>query len=327
MFQKKISIIVPVYNNEETIQSCLNSIQGQTYENIEVIVVNDGSTDGTLHQCNMIQQEDARCKIFTTINQGVSAARNFGISQASGELIGFVDADDLVAPNMFEVLIDRMERHQADICVCKYQYIKNAKKIKKQEINDSIRVLSQAEFSDELFTNQFVGGFLWNKVFRRKLLAGYQLNSEIDILEDMEFICSILPQIEKVVYCDISFYGYYINMESATNNADKLFDEFTNLKYCKFYDYIVNLYFKEDEKKKNIIQNAKVNAIVGVAHQATLNTWQEKYQKELQKLLRKYIFFYLAKTKNSYQSKIRYVLLLFPKCYRYLYRKIKSKKL
>ena len=113
-----ISIIVPVYNNESYIGKCIESIINQSYSEIEIIIVNDGSTDDTERIVKEYRQKDERIKLYTIDNAGVSNARNFGISKAVGEYIGFVDSDDYIQKNMYEVLLENMDDSVQMVC-CK----------------------------------------------------------------------------------------------------------------------------------------------------------------------------------------------------------------
>ena len=105
----KISIIVPVYNTEKYLSKCLNSLIKQTYKDIEIIVVNDGSKDKSLEIAKKFAKQDNRIKVFNKENGGLSSARNFGIEKASGEYIGFVDSDDYIKENMFEILYNMIK--------------------------------------------------------------------------------------------------------------------------------------------------------------------------------------------------------------------------
>ena len=123
MNQKLISIVVPVYNVEEYLSRCLDSIINQTYKNIEIICVNDGSTDNSLKILTTYSELDYRIKIISQENQGLSEARNIGIKNSSGEYIGFIDSDDSIDEKYFEVLYNNLIIHDADISCAKTRYI------------------------------------------------------------------------------------------------------------------------------------------------------------------------------------------------------------
>ena len=118
--QELITIIVPCYNNESSIQNCISSIQKQSYNNIEIIIVNDGSIDKTPQILKELSMHDRRIKVFNNSNNGVSYSRNFGIMQANGNYVMFVDGDDYIESDMVKSMYNSMNEYQADLVVCKY---------------------------------------------------------------------------------------------------------------------------------------------------------------------------------------------------------------
>ena len=118
--EKKISIAIPVYNTEKYLERCIYSILNQTYKNLEVICVDDGSTDLSGKILDRLSQEDSRLKILHKKNEGVSIARNLALLEAKGEYIGFIDSDDYVAPDYYEKLIDVLDNTTVDIVTCNY---------------------------------------------------------------------------------------------------------------------------------------------------------------------------------------------------------------
>lgn len=131
MEDKLISIIVPVYNAEKYLDNCISSILNQTYKNIELILVNDGSTDNSLQICNKYK-EDKRVKIYSQENKGQGAARNKGIDVANGYYIGFCDADDTLNEHMYENLCQYAIKYDTDFCSCGHSKLINGKLIKKE---------------------------------------------------------------------------------------------------------------------------------------------------------------------------------------------------
>ena len=116
----KVSIIVPVYNSEKYLKKCIESIQKQTLKDMQIILINDGSTDNSLSICKEYQKRDNRIEVIDKANMGVSSARNTGIEAAIGEYIGFVDADDWIEPEMYENMYHQVKQMQADVCMCNY---------------------------------------------------------------------------------------------------------------------------------------------------------------------------------------------------------------
>ena len=115
----KISIIVPVYRTEKYLRECIDSILNQTYRNLEVLLIDDGSPDKSGEICEAYASKDNRIRVFHTINKGLSSARNLGLMNAEGEFIGFVDSDDWIEPNMYEALFKAIQKTDSDICMCR----------------------------------------------------------------------------------------------------------------------------------------------------------------------------------------------------------------
>ncbi|UJF15261.1 glycosyltransferase [Jeotgalibaca sp. MA1X17-3] len=126
----KVSIIVPVYNVEKYLKKSIESLMNQTLKDIEIILVNDGSTDNSLFICKQYEKKDFRIKVIDKNNGGVSSARNIGIELASGQYIGFIDPDDWIEPEMYEKMYSKIEKTKSDVCICNYIKEKNKKKFR-----------------------------------------------------------------------------------------------------------------------------------------------------------------------------------------------------
>ena len=118
MRKGKISIIVPIYNSEKDLDQCIESIANQAYKNLEIILVNDGSTDNSINICKKWESNDSRIVLINKKNEGGAKARNDGLKIATGDYIGFVDHDDFIEPEMYETMLDDMTEHNADIVMC-----------------------------------------------------------------------------------------------------------------------------------------------------------------------------------------------------------------
>ncbi len=191
MKEKLISVIVPAYNVENYIRRCLDSLVSQTYENLEIIVVNDGSTDRT---GEIIEEYTERypdkVMLYTRENQGQAEARNFGISKASGDYIGFVDSDDFVSTKMYELMYREAEEQDCDMVTCGYYGC--------DEVTGEITVYQtgyKGEFNQNIYENPMLlrinSPYPWNKLYTRELLerSGFSFRKGI-IFEDL---CAIFP--------------------------------------------------------------------------------------------------------------------------------------
>lgn len=170
MKMEKISIIVPIYNVEKYLKTCLDSIINQTYQNLEIILVDDGSTDNSGEICEEYRKTDSRIILIHKENEGLSMARNFGLDIASGDYISFVDSDDFIARNMMEALYNRLLETQSDMAICSIQHVDNTGKNLYSEFTFNDIVFGKDEFW-KIYTS--VGhtecAVAWNKLYKRKI--------------------------------------------------------------------------------------------------------------------------------------------------------------
>ena len=158
-----ISVIVPVYNVEPYLEKCLDSIIGQTYKDLDILVIDDGSTDHSDEICDKYAEKDKRIKVFHTENRGLSAARNLGLENAKGEYIGLVDSDDWIEQDMFEALLSKIEETAADVAECGSFVDYPEKSIKRTAIQQVV----QSEESIEALLHGRISTQVWNKLYNR----------------------------------------------------------------------------------------------------------------------------------------------------------------
>ena len=223
-----ISIIVPVYNVAEYLTRCLDSILAQTYRNIEIIAVNDGSTDSSGDILDAYSSKYRNIKVIHQKNAGVSMARMRGIDESNGVWIGFVDADDYIEPEMYETLYSNAIKHNADISHCGHKlihldgnihYFYNTKKCYEHSKESGLT---------ELLSGTYVEPALWTKLFRKSLFENvenfdYSIKFNEDLL--LNYLC--FKRAQKSVYFDVCPYHYFARETSATRdyfNVNKLFD-------------------------------------------------------------------------------------------------------
>lgn len=213
MISKLISIIIPVYNIEKYVERCIMSLCNQTYSNLEIIIIDDGSADNSLSICKNIR--DSRIKIYSQINKGVSSARNFGLKVANGEYIIFVDGDDYLEKNMIEELHKNIIKYKVDISICNYKSIFN----KEERLNTSNSmeiVLNKNDFVENLLEKNTFRGYLWNKLIKREVIKNVKFDENIHIMEDLIFLLEISSNIKKVYY-DSNLYLYnYVQRENSS---------------------------------------------------------------------------------------------------------------
>lgn len=212
-----VSIIVPVYNVEDYLGLCLRSLQSQTWKNLEVWLVNDGSEDGSLALCRAMAEADGRFHVLDQENAGVSAARNAGMARAAGKYLQFVDADDYLAFDATETLVRAAETTGADLTVAHFYRVSGERKARQGHIKGE-RLLTRKEYAEEMMKApaNFYYGVLWNKLYRRNLAEANGLRFEAglnwceDFLFNLEYVkyARLIAAIPKAVY-------YYVKRENS----------------------------------------------------------------------------------------------------------------
>lgn len=203
----KISAIIPVYNAEPFLPACLDSVLAQTHRELEIILVNDGSTDGSGAICDRYAAMDDRIRVVHQENGGVSRARNRGLELATGEAVSFIDSDDTMEPNMYELLVELMQKHGADISHCGYKHLVRDEV---RLVNDTRQILCQTrdEALDCFVSGRLFGGGLWNKLFRRELLEGLSFREDLKNNEDILFNFEAFRRAGHSVFADYPLYNY-----------------------------------------------------------------------------------------------------------------------
>ena len=216
MESKLISVVVPVYNAQSTLEKCVESILGQTYEKIQVVLVNDGSKDSSLDICRELADRHNNIKVIDKPNEGVSQTRNRGIEEADGEYILFVDSDDYIDSDMCETMLRRMEENNADVCMCAMTLHKNGESIVKpleEQVLQSKENIAKKFIS--IYKTTYVNSPC-NKLYKKKLIKKLFLK-DISLGEDLLFNLDYLNECNKVVTVSNSFYHYqFVNGQSLT---------------------------------------------------------------------------------------------------------------
>ena len=218
-----VSIIVPVYNTSKYLEKCLYSLINQTIKNIEIIVVNDGSTDNSLEIINKIAKEDKRIKVYNKKNGGLSSARNYGIEKSTGKYIGFVDSDDYVRKDMYEILKKNLEDNSADMSICRWYLVENEIKRECNFKTENI-VLNSEDAINVLLSHSSFDNFVVTKLYKRELFD-YIRFDEGKLLEDLLIMYKLINKSRLISLCSEPLYYYVQRNNSITNNLNKELDE------------------------------------------------------------------------------------------------------
>ena len=232
-----VSIIVPIYNVEKFLEECIQSIINQTYKKIEIILVNDGSTDNSYDICLKYQKKDNRIHVINKINGGLSSARNTGLSKARGEYVVFIDSDDFIDSAMIEILVDLIEKESADIVCCNYDmYDENSQLVKKHKLySKGIEVFDRKKSIDLLLGERHFKCYACNKIYKKTMFRGVCF-PEGKLYEDIITQYRLIGKCDKLVFCDRDLYHYRIRKGSITA---RVFDE-KNYQMLHFINVIRN---------------------------------------------------------------------------------------
>lgn len=231
MDNELISVIVPIFNTERYLERCIDSIINQTYHNLEIILIDDGSTDNSLKICNIYKEKDARIEVVHSENRGVSHARNLGIDIAKGEYIAFVDSDDYIEKNMYNELYIRIKEDETEMAVCNFS---NNKSLEELPI-----VITQFEFLSYILDKDKFRGFLTNKLYKRNLIDKQRLDEKIYICEDLMFNCEYALKCKSCSIIDKKLYNYELREDSAVNDSQYNPKRKTSL---DVYERLIELY-------------------------------------------------------------------------------------
>lgn len=200
---KKVSIVIPVWNGEKTLELCYKSILAQTYQNFEVLTINDGSQDGTLEIMQKYAKKDKRFVAISVENGGVSRARNIGMQHATGEYLQFMDADDTLNPLMVEKMVNLLEKNDADLAICRFNH-----PFFKTYYEDEVFDLARTSDLLRLYQDPFGLVMPWNKIWRRdKFTEGYDVDEKFS--EDELGNLANLPNLRRVVTTSEVLYNYF----------------------------------------------------------------------------------------------------------------------
>lgn len=208
-----VSILIPAYSAAAYLPQCLDSILKQTYRDLQVVIVDDGSKDNTLEVCREYAEKDARIEVYHQENQGVAATRNHLLDRVKGDYVLFVDADDWIESDMVEYLMNVAQNHSADFVMC--DRVINDTEPSHEEPN--VFELDQEHAIVDFLHHDYFIGALWNKLFKREVTEGIRFNKRIWYGEDALFTWGVLQKTQRVVVSSKQLYHQYMNEESISH--------------------------------------------------------------------------------------------------------------
>lgn len=243
MKEPLVSIIVPIYNAEAYLPACLDSIHAQTYQNLEVFLVNDGSTDHSVRACAAMVEADPRFHLLDLPNRGVSAARNAALDRCTGKYVQFVDGDDRLPSDATEALVRAAEGTGCDLVIAHFYRVIGAHIAQRGHIRERL-VMTRQEFARHMMKApaNYYYGVLWNKLYRRSLIQrrGIRCDTEVSWCEDFLFNLEYMREARLVTAIPVPVY-YYIKREGSLVNSQATLRRTVETKRMTFA-YYKNLY-------------------------------------------------------------------------------------
>ena len=272
-----ISVIIPVYNVERYLERCVNSIINQTYKDLEIILVDDGSSDNSSQMCDDFIKKDSRVRCIHKKNGGLSSARNAGLDIASGEYIGFVDSDDFVEPTMYEKMLDLLISENCDLVECATNFLcRDGQKIfeKKENVVMPGKVALERHLDWKIRGKEYVPQVnVWSKLYKSVFWRERRF-PEGKIHEDYFFNCQAFYYANRVGFLQEGLYNYLTYNENSITNA----------KFSVNDLYLINQYefrmdFLKDKNEKKLYEMAKCeyyNLIIGLLWKCRLSSLKEE---------------------------------------------------
>lgn len=220
-----ISIIIPVYNISDYLDRCISSVLKQSYKNLEIILVDDGSTDNSGEICDNYKKEDKRIKVIHKENGGVSSARNTGLENANGEYVAFIDGDDYIEEDYFKILIDNIKKYNCDISCCNLVTVETNGK-RNKEFNAS-KIYDAKYIIENYFFNNFIKTIMYgpyNKLYKREIIGNIRFKN-YKYAEDVLFVFEVLMNTKKVYYDQYDGY-YYMHRENSAMKSNFTMNKF-----------------------------------------------------------------------------------------------------
>lgn len=321
-----ISVIVPVYNVESYLTRCLDSIKNQSFQNLEVILIDDGSTDRSPEICDKYCQEDIRFQVIHQKNKGQAAARNLALHMAKGDYICFADSDDYMEKDMISELYRSIKKHNSDIAICGYKRVDEKDNIiKKFSPFDSEQLFSKEQIVVEILKDIRVFSFLWDKIFKKELLEDIQF-PEGKVFEDVATVYKIVQKAQNVSVLPWMLYNYVERGNSTiASYSDKRFRDqleafYEQKRFAKKYQYVETVpwiqYHITETKRRMlywyIIDNKEKKRVLA-------KELGKEYQKQLK-------FIITQKELSKGRKAAAIVLAICPYSYEWMFR-LKNRKL
>lgn len=281
MMKDLISIIVPIYNAELYLKECLNAIKNQTYKNIEIILIDDGSTDNSSNICDEFAKIDDRFKVFHNNNHGIAYCRNFGVCKAKGKYVMFCDSDDLYDLEIVEKMYNYVKKYNVDMARCSYKSDLYTDRI--DDIANKVVKVDEKLVSRFLTIKNNIPCYLWILIVKREIIE--DIDTSLSFLEDTCLMIKMLMKVKTIYFSNEKLYYYRTNQLSITKNPNNLLKNIKSayLSYSIIDEVLLNnnLLSKELKARKN---TCLINLVFAKINQIN-NNYYKKNKKEIDEVL------------------------------------------
>ena len=318
---EKVSIVVPVYNVEDYLKYCVDSLINQSYKNIEIILVDDGSTDGSGRICDQYAQEDDRIRVLHIENGGLSNARNTGVRAATAHWIMFLDSDDYYDCRTVEYLMGLKDQYNVDFVSTPVIEVRNHEdKDFSGDINEkSPRKLDRYTALKEMFYGRHVGTHSGGKLYKKEILLQYPYPEGM-IYEDLAIAYEHIATCKEIAVSDLNLYKYYRRADSIVNSkySDRFLDFYKAMEWNRAY---VERDYPDDQEMKKAVKTRYVFNGLHVVHALLASQMYDQVNK-IRKEYRRYWKDILVNSHITRKNKLKYLLLLLSP---HLYQKVRVK--
>ncbi len=306
-----VSIIIPIYNLEDYIENCLNSVVKQTYRELEILCIDDGSTDKSAEKIKAFAERDSRVKYLYQENAGVSAARNKGLDEATGEYVMFVDGDDYIHFQAVEILLAVALKSDCDIACSLYKTVSDT------DDDTKMQKISEYNFSEIDYSQMFtagrfeqdpIGTRIWGKLYKRNIAASVKFPLEIYIAEDVFYIIKLLDKNAKVTLVTSELYYYYKRDNSTVRSAYNL-KYLTHIKaFDMLSEFLVN---SKNGYLKSYSLQCLYRAVFYNRTMAVKTPYEAVVFKECRDVGKKWLKTFLRDTGTAPKTKIMFLIFFF----------------
>lgn len=292
----KISIIIPVYNAENTIERCVQSFLVQNYSDLELLLIEDHSEDYSYEKCLELKKKYSQVLVFQNEGKGVSSARNLGLSKSTGDIIGFCDSDDTVCNALLHKIHTEFENN-SEVSIITFGFnlinVHKKKEIKRVLKYNKNAIWNEQEMIEHVFYDISIKGSVCNKFFKKELIEEVVFDENLTYCEDMYYLINVLSkkEMQNVLILDEALYNYYTNPNSATNIVERLFDESGKIEYIKTFEKIENDFWLS-KRAGELLKRAKYTVASDIFVSFRLNKEQKKIVKNCMRENRFYFLKY-----------------------------------